>query len=167
MTTDETNRCLTGGSDGKCKIWDLNTVMIDKEQTQPKCLFVLDNNHTTSDGSSITSICITFDNNKCITTRKNENQCDIWDINTGVHLHTLKGHICFTDGFKCWTVDSSDGKCKKWDIEKGEYIFKENEVVLGKNLKCAMMYDLFLGPKILITDDNRLILKQGILLLLG
>ena len=97
MTTDETNRCLTGGSDGKCKIWDLNTVMIDKEQTQPKCLFVLDNNHTTSDNSSITSICITFDNNKCITTRKNENQCDIWDINTGVHLHTLKGYIAYLD----------------------------------------------------------------------
>ena len=83
------NRCIIIASGRLCKIWDIKTgqcIQTIRGNT------LLKNYHT----SDIMSVCMTFDNTKCITVANSE--CKLWDLlesKTGLCLSTWPGKFIY------------------------------------------------------------------------
>lgn len=106
------NKIVTGGSDGKVKIWNHSGTL----------LFTCSGHN-----GHVTSVKVTPDNNFVVSSSK-DNKIKIWNITTGELVKTLSGHTedvnaidISPDG--AWIVSaSSDSTCRIWNLHTGSWV---------------------------------------------
>jgi WD40 repeat protein len=108
--TMDGRRAVSGGYDGKVRVWDLETGTTV---------------HTLTGHGQVTSVAISADGRRAITGSYN-GAVQLWDLETGTAVHTLTGHSGWVsavavsaDGRRAITGGGRDGTVRVWDVPHG------------------------------------------------